>query len=283
MGPVADPTGGYGVANLELQTPAGAQTVYEIGSISKQFTASAVMLLVQEGRVALDDSITKYFPEAHPGWKPVTLRQLLNHTSGAADVWDDSSGEPKSTARIDLRKDYTEYELAPDLARELHTHLAVGVAYGVVEQIVECLPEAPAVHESRHRSRGRKQQDTRLAGARPGRGHGLRHQLADVRRRALDVQRQGVGAPEHEEAKTIAGSPTASITASSWRDSSSSVGGGSSSRDDSPEPIRSNRITRWVRASTRKKARRRGSAHSSSRWLTQRGPNTIGRPSPSVE
>jgi len=73
---------GYGFANLELRSPATKETVYEIGSTSKQFTATAVMMLVEEGKVRLDDTITKYFPEAPQAWRGVTIRHLLTHTSG---------------------------------------------------------------------------------------------------------------------------------------------------------------------------------------------------------
>src|SRR5215813_681152 len=73
---------GYGVANLELNSAATPQTVYEIGSMTKQFTATAIMMLVEEGKVCLDDSISKYFPEAPESWRPITIRHLLSHTSG---------------------------------------------------------------------------------------------------------------------------------------------------------------------------------------------------------
>jgi CubicO group peptidase (beta-lactamase class C family) len=73
---------GYGFANLELRSPATKETVYEIGSTSKQFTATAIMMLVQEGKVRLDDTITKYFPEAPQAWRGITIRHLLTHTSG---------------------------------------------------------------------------------------------------------------------------------------------------------------------------------------------------------
>ena len=73
---------GYGVANLELNSPATPQTVYEIGSMTKQFTATAIMMLVEEQKLRLDDSITKYFPEAPVSWRPITIRHLLSHTSG---------------------------------------------------------------------------------------------------------------------------------------------------------------------------------------------------------
>jgi D-alanyl-D-alanine carboxypeptidase len=76
----------YGFANLELQSPATSDTVYEIGSISKQFAAEAVMLLVEDGKLNLDDSIRKYLPANAPEtWQKITVRDLLNHTSGLKD------------------------------------------------------------------------------------------------------------------------------------------------------------------------------------------------------
>jgi CubicO group peptidase (beta-lactamase class C family) len=73
---------GYGVANLELKAPARKETVYEIGSNTKQFTAAAIMMLVEEGKIRLEDPITNYFPEAPQAWRAITLRHLLSHTSG---------------------------------------------------------------------------------------------------------------------------------------------------------------------------------------------------------
>ena len=73
---------GYGFANLELKAPATKDTVYEIGSNTKQFTAAAIMMLVEEGKIGLDDSITKYFSEAPQAWRGITIRHLLTHTSG---------------------------------------------------------------------------------------------------------------------------------------------------------------------------------------------------------
>src|SRR6266516_4261232 len=73
---------GYGFANLELRSPATKETVYEIGSTSKQFTATAIMMLVEEGKFRLDDTITKYFPEAPQAWRGIKIRHLLTHTSG---------------------------------------------------------------------------------------------------------------------------------------------------------------------------------------------------------
>jgi D-alanyl-D-alanine carboxypeptidase len=73
---------GYGFADVEKQVAATPETVYKIGSVSKQFIATGVMLLVQEGRLGLDDPITKYLIEAPSTWQPVTVRHALAHTSG---------------------------------------------------------------------------------------------------------------------------------------------------------------------------------------------------------
>lgn len=73
---------GYGLANIEANYAAAPNTVYELGSIGKQFTAAAVMLLVEEGKLGLGDKITKYFPEAPSYWNQITVRHLLTHTSG---------------------------------------------------------------------------------------------------------------------------------------------------------------------------------------------------------
>lgn len=76
---------GYGLANVEHRVPASADTVYEIGSITKQFTSMAVMLLREQGRLSLDDRLGSLLPEIPEPWKPVTLKQLLAHTSGIPD------------------------------------------------------------------------------------------------------------------------------------------------------------------------------------------------------
>ncbi|HEX8397936.1 MAG TPA: serine hydrolase domain-containing protein [Pyrinomonadaceae bacterium] len=72
----------YGLANVELNVPATKDTVFEIGSVSKQITAAAVMLLVEEGKINLDEKISKYLPNTPESWNKVTVRNLLTHTSG---------------------------------------------------------------------------------------------------------------------------------------------------------------------------------------------------------
>jgi CubicO group peptidase (beta-lactamase class C family) len=103
---------GYGLANLEVGAAAKADTIFAAGSITKQFTASAVMLLVEEGRIGLDDSITKYFPEAPVTWKAITIRHLLTHSSGIPDIFGDNDSNMYTKGIIDFHRDYTEDELA---------------------------------------------------------------------------------------------------------------------------------------------------------------------------
>lgn len=92
---------GYGLANIELNVPATAETIYQSGSVGKQFTATAVMMLVEEGKIGLDDKISKYFVDAPERWSGITVRHLLTHTAGTTDY-------PKD---FDFRRDYTEDEL----------------------------------------------------------------------------------------------------------------------------------------------------------------------------
>ncbi len=73
---------GYGSASLELSVPATAMTAYQIGSLTKQFTAAAILSLAQDGKLNADDKITKYLGVLPGSWKAITIRQLLNQTSG---------------------------------------------------------------------------------------------------------------------------------------------------------------------------------------------------------
>ena len=94
---------GYGMANVEHMVPVTDETIFQSGSLGKMFTATAVMLQVEDGKLRLTDTITKFFPDAPPGWRSITVRHLLTHTSGIPDY---------TTASFDYRKDYSEDELA---------------------------------------------------------------------------------------------------------------------------------------------------------------------------
>lgn len=75
-------TQGYGVADLEHGIPVTPETVFKIGSVSKQFLATGIMLLAQDGRLSVDDPVARYLPGAPEAWKAITLRHFLTHTSG---------------------------------------------------------------------------------------------------------------------------------------------------------------------------------------------------------
>jgi CubicO group peptidase (beta-lactamase class C family) len=92
---------GYGHANVEHQVPVKPETIFQSGSVGKQFTATAVMMLVEEGKIGLNDRINKYFTDAPESWKDIAVRHLLTHTAGTTDY-------PKD---FDFRRDYTEDEL----------------------------------------------------------------------------------------------------------------------------------------------------------------------------
>jgi CubicO group peptidase (beta-lactamase class C family) len=97
---------GYGMANVELSVPVKPETIFQSGSVGKQFTSAAVMMLVDDGKVSLDDSITKYFPEAPAAWKPILLKNMLSHTSGLAEY--ETPELTAAGAPFYWRLDYTE-------------------------------------------------------------------------------------------------------------------------------------------------------------------------------
>ena len=78
---------GYGMANLEYSIPNTPETIFHMASISKQFTGWSIMLLAQQGKLKLDDDIHKYLPWFPNLGKKITIRHLLNHTSGIRDQW----------------------------------------------------------------------------------------------------------------------------------------------------------------------------------------------------
>jgi CubicO group peptidase (beta-lactamase class C family) len=100
---------GYGVSNIENHVPVTPGTVFQSGSLGKQFTAALVMILVQEHKLRLDDYIVKYFPEGVGKWEGVTVRHLLNHTSGIGDMPYDS---------MDMHKEYSEDDMVNLMAKQ---------------------------------------------------------------------------------------------------------------------------------------------------------------------
>jgi CubicO group peptidase (beta-lactamase class C family) len=93
----------YGSARLEPSTAAKPEMRYSIGSISKQFTSAAVLLLAEEGKLSLDDAVGKYIPNLTRA-KEVTIRQLLSHTSGYQDYWPQDYVPPFMTQPVTADK-----------------------------------------------------------------------------------------------------------------------------------------------------------------------------------
>lgn len=110
----------YGLANLEHQVAVRPNTIFQSGSVGKQFTAAAILLQVEDGKLGLDDPIARYFPSDRPHWRAITIRHLLTHTAGLPDYYDET-GSPL----LDLRRDYTEQELL-QRAMQLEPQFAPG-------------------------------------------------------------------------------------------------------------------------------------------------------------
>lgn len=100
---------GYGFANLETGTPVTPDTVFRIGSLTKQFTAAAMLLLQEDGKLAVDDRVSKYIAE-FPASDPTTIRQLLTHTSGIAE-YVGRPGFPRETRLLHRTDELVAYVL----------------------------------------------------------------------------------------------------------------------------------------------------------------------------
>lgn len=105
---------GYGLADVEWSAPMGTDTRMQTGSLGKQFVATAILKLVEEGKVALDAPVSRYFPEATEAWAGVTVAHLLSHTSGIGSYDNPDLIGPGGT--FDIRRDYSEDELATAIA-----------------------------------------------------------------------------------------------------------------------------------------------------------------------
>jgi len=133
-------TRGYGMANLEAGVANTAGTVFESGSVAKQFTAAATMMLVADGKLSLDDPARKYVPELPEYDRPITIRHLLTHTSGLRE-WSalvEFQGWPRGSRR------HTQAELLDVVTRQRALNYPVGdhysytnSGYGLLHTIVE--------------------------------------------------------------------------------------------------------------------------------------------------
>lgn len=92
---------GYGSANVELGVPVTPQTVFQIQSVTKQFTATAIMMLAEEGKLSVDAKVSAYLEGTPESWKDITVRHLLTHTSGIKDF----INEPTASLRLEVTEE----------------------------------------------------------------------------------------------------------------------------------------------------------------------------------
>lgn len=130
---------GYGMADLERDVRISPRSVFDIGSTSKQFTATAILLLEQEGKLSLDDDIRKHLPDFAAYERPVTIRQLIHHTSGMRDYL-----TLMELGGLSVSNDYSDDETLSWIARQKalnfapgEEHLYSNSGYYVLAQIVE--------------------------------------------------------------------------------------------------------------------------------------------------
>jgi CubicO group peptidase (beta-lactamase class C family) len=115
----------YGMADLERNVPNTAETIFEAGSVSKQFTAAAVLLLAKDGKLALDDPVRKHIPELPDYGSPLTIRHMLNHSSGLRDWGSVASlgGWPRTT------RAYTHAHVLDIVSRQRAVNFTPGTRY----------------------------------------------------------------------------------------------------------------------------------------------------------
>jgi CubicO group peptidase (beta-lactamase class C family) len=123
----------YGIANLETDTPVKTGSIFHVASVTKQFTAAAILMLVEEGKVRLDDTIATYINQAPESWAKITVRHLLTHTSGIM---------PGAIIRVDAQGKLTTREGTPLLditaKRALEVIAQAPLLFPAGERIMYC-------------------------------------------------------------------------------------------------------------------------------------------------
>jgi CubicO group peptidase (beta-lactamase class C family) len=115
---------GYGMANLELGVPLAPNSIFDIGSTSKQFTALCILMLARRGKLSLDDPIQKYLPEMPQYEQPITVRHLVHHTSGIRDYL-----TLMALSNMPFENDYQEPEVVGLIARQKALNFLPGEEY----------------------------------------------------------------------------------------------------------------------------------------------------------
>jgi len=105
----------YGLSDVELNVPVKTDTILRLQSVSKQFTATGVMMLVEEGKISLDEPVSRYVDSCPESWQRITIRHLLNQTSGLKDFINEASN---FASKLDLRQEVTDEQLVTILASQ---------------------------------------------------------------------------------------------------------------------------------------------------------------------
>jgi CubicO group peptidase (beta-lactamase class C family) len=142
---------GYGTANLEQPARITPATVFNLASMSKQFTAMAVLLLARDGRVSLDDDVRRYVPEVPDLGSRITLRHLMHHTSGLRDMWDMLGFSGRRTDDVVTRDDVLSWVSRQEALNfapgERHLYNNTGyILLGIVVERVSGMPLADFAH-----------------------------------------------------------------------------------------------------------------------------------------
>jgi uncharacterized protein YbbC (DUF1343 family)/CubicO group peptidase (beta-lactamase class C family) len=130
---------GYGLANAELNVPITSETVIRLGSVSKQFFTTAIMKLMEEGKLSIEDSVHKFFPDAPETWRPISIKNLMSHTSGLqreAPAYDNNKIQPD----IDIIK--SAYSL-PLVFKTGEKYLYCNLAYFMLAEIIQQVSGTP--------------------------------------------------------------------------------------------------------------------------------------------
>jgi CubicO group peptidase (beta-lactamase class C family) len=128
-------TKGYGYSNLELNIPVTTNTVFKLGSVSKHMIAVATMKFIQEGKLRSDDPVTKFFADAPPHWGKITIRHLLNHTSGLIRESPAFDAMATQTDSLLIRAAYKDSLIFPTGSKWQYCNLGYFMLADIIRQI----------------------------------------------------------------------------------------------------------------------------------------------------
>ncbi len=166
---------GYGLSNVEHNIPVTSETVIRLGSVSKQFFATAILKLMEEGKLSIDDPVHTFFPDAPETWRPIQIKHLLSHTSGL-------TREGPAYANHIIQPDIAIIRSAYSLPLEFKTgtkYQYCNLAYYMLAEIIAQLSKMPwqdYIRQELFIPAGMKDTDmTDFFKITPGRANGYRH------------------------------------------------------------------------------------------------------------